>query len=417
MANLDDLLDADQEALEFAGNLLGTLADISGATGINFVQDLLSQDLTLQNLLSAIQTIYADLQGQIAASDKLQRMRDVDQGINAAVGVFAQLPAIMSASPPLSEDFKFAQIQTCLDAALFFADYDDKWQAVQVDLPYYSDSWTGKMAPPALSDGLVFNYTYTLPQALRSIYILLTAISALAQKSLPQYVNALTRCLNRLELVHQTIVTLGIVGMKQPGIDDIGSSDPNTDTYNLNWIILTGNPFNDVYYPYGAVEIYSGANNLRSYAADYFPYWGIDLTEWWYVNANNFLTLLNFRVVRQMKALYVQIGMPTVLSVINQLKRIVGQSPSTDPVYSAWPFSQVVSLLGLTLPPPTHRFPVNFPSPWSEPPGLEDALSTFLLNTPPYVSYPGMPTAPVPLPNGPLYTFLTGVSLQPVAEL
>lgn len=422
MSNLGDLTDTHNKALLFTGNLLGTLADFSGAIGfvqltIGFVEGLTSQDVTLQNLLNAIQAIYVDLQGQIGASDKLQRMRDVDQGINAAVGVFEQLPAIMSANPPPSEDFKLTQIQICLDAALFFADYDDKWQAVQVDLPYYSDSWTGKVAPQAQADGLVFNYMYTLPQALRSIYILLTAIGALAPRSLPYYANVLTRCLNRLESVHQTIVTSGIVGMRQPGIDEVGYNDPNTGAYNLNWVIEPDdNPNDTTYYPYGAVEMFSGASNLRSYAVDYFPYFEVDLGEWWNVNANNFLTLFNFRVVRQMKALYEQIGMRPVWNVMNQLRTIVGPPQATG-LYPAWPFSEVESLLGLTLPPPIRKFPVNFPTPWSEPPGLEEALRTFLGYTPPYAGYPDMPTPPVALPTGSLYTFLTGVSLEPVAEL
>jgi hypothetical protein len=425
MSNLSDLIDAIEkshsDAVNLTGDILGTLADASGALGfvqltVDFIEGLTSQDLSLQNLLSAIQAGFSQLQGQISASDKLQRMRDVDQGINLAVGVFEQLPAILAASPPPSEDFKLTQIQTCVDAALFFADYDDKWQAVQADLPYYSDPWTGRMAPQAQGDGLVFNYTYTLPQALRSIYILLAAIGALAPKSLPYYADVLTRCLNRLESVHQTIVTSGIVGMRQPNIYEVGTFD-TTDamSFTSNWLIET-DVLHPVYYPYGAVEIYSGANNLRSYAGDYFPYWEVDLTTWWSVNANNFLTLLNFRVVRQMKALYVQIGMPAVWNVMNQLRKIVGQPQSADIIYSAWPFSLVESLLGLSLPPPSRKFPVYFPTPWTEPPGLENALRTFLLYTPPYEAYPNMPTPPVALPAGSLYTFLTGVSLQPVLE-
>jgi hypothetical protein len=420
MSNLSDLIDAitkgQSSAVSLTGNILGALADASGAIGfaqltVGFIESLTSQDLSLQDLLSTIQAGFSQLQGQLASSDKLQRMRDVDQGINLAVGVFEQLPAILAASPPVSSDFKLAQIQTCVDAALFFADYDDKWQAVQVGLPYYSDSWTGSMAPQAQGDGLVFNYTYTLPQALRSIYILLTAIGALAPKSLADYADVLTRCLNRLQSVHQTIVTTGIVGMKQPTMADIGYFDDN-GAFNWDWIIQT-NPLNPIYYPYGAVEIYSGASNLRSYAGDYFPYWEVDLSTWWDVNANNFLNLLNFRVVRQMKALYEQIGMPTLWTVMNQLRTMAGQPQTTDLIYTAWPFSQLESLLGLTLP-PARKFPIHFPTPWSEPPGLEDALRTFLGYTPPYASYPNMPTAPIALPTGSLYTFLTGLSLVPV---
>src|SRR5690242_19479983 len=62
-----------------------------------------------------------------------------------------------------SQDFKLTQIKTCLDAVLFFTDYEDKWKAVAAGLPSYSDTWSGNPAPRPDGDGLVFNCTYTLP--------------------------------------------------------------------------------------------------------------------------------------------------------------------------------------------------------------------------------------------------------------
>ncbi len=85
--------------------MFGLLADASGGIGLlqlayGEVENLISPDLSLQDVLNAIQVEFSQLQGQVAASDKLQRMRDVDLGINPAVAVFEQLPAIMASTPP-----------------------------------------------------------------------------------------------------------------------------------------------------------------------------------------------------------------------------------------------------------------------------------------------------------------------------
>ncbi len=434
ISELKDIIDkGDASALTTTGAIFGTLADISGGIGfvqlaIGAIEGLISQDDSLQQILGTIQAAFTELQAQISASDKLQRMRDVDQGINPAMAVFEQLPAILAAEPPPSQDFKLTQIQTCIEAVLFFADYEDKWQAVKTDLRYYSDSWSGDMSPQAGEDGLVFDYVYTLPQFLRAIYILLTAIGALEPTSLQYYSDVLERCLSRLESVHQTIVTSGIVPMKTPRPLDIGmiTVEP-IPSFTSNWLIDTDrlNPF---YYPYGAVEVYSGSYILRSYATDAFNYWGADLSTWWLPNANNFMTLLDFRQIKKMKELYTQIGMPTVYNVTNQLRQLLGQPPQAQPIYSAWSFAEVESLLGLTLPPLSWRS-LAARLLGLEPQGLEAALRSFLELTPPYVSFfvfgtnSDDPTfvadsqtvalLPIPLPSGSLYTFLTGVSSQP----
>lgn len=417
MSNLGDIADSNKEAIDRVGGVFGLLADASGGIGLlqltyGEVENLISPDLSLQDVLNAIQVEFSQLQGQVAASDKLQRMRDVDLGINPAVAVLEQLPAIITSTPPPSQDFKLTQIQKCMESVLFFTDYDDKWQAVKADLPYYSDGWSGTLAPQAGADGLVFNYTYTLPQFLRATCILLTAIRALEPRSLQSYADVFTKCVNRLASVHQTI-TSGIVGTRMPSITDVGIYLPDSvPPYTLEWISQV-DPRNPIYYPYGAVEIYSGSDNVRSYLEDYFPYLGVDLTTWWTTNANNFMTLIPLRIIKQMKSLYVQIGMPTVLTILNQFRQLIGQAPSTDAPYSAWSFNEVISMLGLTLPPP-HGHGIQ--PQWAEPPGLESALKDFLFYTPPYEAFTayGEPIPPVPLPSGSLYTFLTGVNLLPV---
>jgi hypothetical protein len=454
-SNLDNLLNQvgfeSEPALGVVGSLFGTLADLSGTIGlVQFISGLIAHDNELKPMLNAIQDGFKQLEGQIAASDKLQRMRDVDEGIYLAVGVFEQLPAILTSTPPASQDFKLQQIQTCEDAVLFFTDYDDKWQSAWADLKYYRDPWSGTLAPQPDAYGLVFNHTYTLPQFLRAIFIFLTAVRALAPSSLIEYQVTLKSCLGRLESVHQTIIS-GIVGTRMPNADEIFkvTQDPDTLGWTPTWVWLDiPSPFPA--WPYGAVEIYSGASNVSGYL-EYNPSPIPDLLNSTYSQSLNFGNVIRLRIIRKQKDLYRQLGLPVVRSVINQLRQLTGQALLTE-AYEAWSAGEVFSILDL--PPARATGVVGGSSLEGQIAAIESALTDFLLGTPPYTGYwtynsdwrnpnnngPGQPSRPprdrpinpddgsdippwdgwqepLPLPTGSIYTYLTGASLGPVLHL
>lgn len=403
MSNLSELLDnigdKDTGCIKTVGLVFGALADFSGAIGfvqlaVDTVEGLFSHDSDLQETLNALTASVAQLHNQIASSDKLQRMRDIDEGINPAVGVFAQLPAILSSSPPVSQDFKEAQIQTCLDAALFFADYDDKWQAVWADMSYYSDPWSGTQAPEPGTDGLVFDYIYTLPQFLRAIYIFLTSIGALAPSSLDEYRDALTRCLIRLESIHQTI-TDGIVGTRLPTANQIGYITPPPEGGAAAWQSDWAGGDMNLYFPYGAVETYSGVSNVRSYWNDFlgYPWDAGDIPD----SADRFIKLLKLRIIRQKKAVYDQVGMPIVRFVINELRNLTGQPLLSDMPYGSWSADEVSTILEL----PSHGPGQILDLPvWLS---IESSLKTFLQQTRPIqasMSIPGIQPHQSSLWNG-----------------
>jgi hypothetical protein len=410
MGNLDDLLKAlgvkDKKGIEIAGALIGTLADFSGALAT--IDTIISPDASMNDVLNEIRADFTALTGQIAGEDKLQRMRAMDQVIDPAVGVFEQLPAILATMPAVSQEYRLNQIQICEDAVIAFTNDEDKWLAVHADLPFYSDSWSGTVAPEPRSDGLVFNYTYTLPQFLRAIYIFLAAIRTLEPSSLQHYQVTLSGCLQRLESVHQTIVTSGIAGSRMPGAYSVGqyNTDFTPPSYDVEWTA------DQVFWPYGAIEIYSGASNMSSYQTDYFNYFDADLGYWYTDQAKNFLTLVQFRIIRKQKALYIQLGIPVVRQIINQLRQLTGQPPITDVPYETWPIDEVASTLSLSLPKPNPILP-----PWlTEPSRLEPSLSSFLRQTPPYIPFlleATTPVPPIPLPSGSLYTFLSGYPVSP----
>lgn len=369
----------------------------------------------MQQILAAIENAFSQvvdqLQSQIAAGDKLARMRHIDAGINPAVAVFEQLPAILSSQPPVSQDFKLTQINSCLNSVLFFADYDDKWQAVAAGLPYYSDSWSGNLSPVAESSGLVFNYTYTLPQFLRAISYFVATVQALDSASMGQYAAVFNKCISRLQSIHDTVVGSGIVGTRIP-------SGPGTDPiiWMKDWEVPDTGSGQSVQYPYGAVEIYSAANNIISYGnyLDWFDPEPEAPSRYPSPFTGNFFELIHLRVIRKMKELYVPIGMPAVRGAIQTIQKLAGQPVADQMPYESWSFDEVISLLHLTLSPAAPGGGIQ--SPWEEPPGLEEALAEFLRYTPPWGPplETGEPMKPPPLPSGSLCTYLTGVSLTPV---
>jgi hypothetical protein len=353
MGNLSDLVQGitkgNKTGIEMAGAVVGTLSDVVGyvKVGVEVVNYLLSKDDELQQVLASIQKDFDQLTSFIAAEDKLARMRDIDAGINPALAVFQQLPAILDRLPSLSQDFILSQIQTCLGAALFFAEHDDKWQAVWRSIPYYSDEWSGQLAPDASGDGLVFNYTYTLPQFLRAIYILLTTIGALAPTSLANYQATLGSCLSRLSAVHDTIVSSGIVGTRVPNSSfEVGRANfPVEEPFDggmtpalwweTSWVA------SGLFWPYGAVERYSGASLVVSYPDCY----GIDLRP--RDTADNFIRLIQLRIAQQKKALYIQLGLPEVRQVINHLRSMTGQPPLAEARYEDSSLKEALGIMGL----------------------------------------------------------------------
>jgi hypothetical protein len=377
MANLGDLYKdlngQESVSMDELGAMFGVIADYAGA--VNFIAQVigffLPKDNQLADVLNAIQSDFTQIAQMLGAEDKLERMRDIDAGINPAIGVLQQLPDIAQNLQSLPPSFILQQIQTCIDSALFF-DFDDKWQAVVGSVPVYSDGWSGTLTPPS-SGGLVFNYTYTLPQFLRAIYILITTIQALQPSSLSSYQSTFARCAARLQTVHDTIVSTGIVGTRLPTVEDVGwvdSGDPNESTIP-EWISQWGSPLSGGSWPYGAVEIYSAADNV----GNYFPFINspIDLTESDPAQAANFLTLLQFRIELQKKALYMHIGLPVIRRTLNYLSALSGQAAIAQTPYEDCALTEAFSLLGLGNPTPGTAALLG--------------LRAFLANTPPYSSW------------------------------
>ena len=151
------------------------------------------------------------------------------------------------------------------------------------------------MVPDANSEGLVLNYTYTLSQFLRAIYILLTVIGSLAPTRLSGYGATLRSCLNRLSLVHGEIVQSGIVGSRIPEPHEVGHvyrfPELSGGSYwESNWYGT-----DHLMWPFGAIERYSGASLMKSYSANFSdPTIDPDVLD--DAMAHNFFALLVLRI-------------------------------------------------------------------------------------------------------------------------
>ena len=401
MSNISDLVGAitgeDDDAISSAwtivGGILGTMADVGGAIGlvqlaVGIVQDILDQDNSTAQILSALSQDFQSLQQQIAIDDKIARMASLDLIMAPAWGAFQNLTTIMTDYPqPVPEDVFLNAMQPCLAAIGFFTQSDYPWLANwgEMNLAYYNDQWSGAVAPPANPDGTVFSYTYSLPQFLRAIYMTLTTIGALNPNAGDTYQATFQACVQTLTTVHDTIAQ-AIVGTKMPAIltspgqagfqgvvawsDDLGTvSGSQDDSGNaidcqvgLNWANWEGSAFNaNTIWPYGAIELFSGSNIVESYQDRYFGYQmdasggttpafppvGWMSTE----NLTNIVTLLGLRVSQRKKELYVTIGLRAVSQTIGQLSTLAAVPGPQGAPYTDWTLDEIYADLALGSPP------------------------------------------------------------------
>jgi hypothetical protein len=108
MSNTSDLIEAlnntskkDGDAVKVIGAAVGTVADYVSFVGaivgaIQFLEGLMGQSDRAQ---AALQDVLNSIRDDLKAENLLQRLRDLDNWIAPAEGVFAQLKATLNATP------------------------------------------------------------------------------------------------------------------------------------------------------------------------------------------------------------------------------------------------------------------------------------------------------------------------------
>jgi hypothetical protein len=361
MSNLSDFFNAingdSVDAIGAAGGLIGVVSQLVGAASgaISIFQWFTTQGQPSNAAIgAALAKLQADVQAAqnavdtgVAALGLQSNYKAVDDVMDDATGVFGTLPTI----DPNDETSVSSAITTCYTAmAALRDDTGSKWTVPFADgASSYSDTWSGSLFPP--HSDVMFSYTYALPQFIRSISFFIAVIAALKPAALADYTADLVLCANRLQTVHDTILS-AIVPTKIPLVDSIAyASSSGTDFLHLetDWsnsnpgqpILAAGDPNQ---WPFGAVEEYSGANIVSSY----WPYLPFQIEPG--TIPDNFIQLLQLRIEDRKKTLYMRVGLPAVRQTIHQLHVITGQPPSSDTPYEARSFKEVFAILGVQLP-------------------------------------------------------------------
>jgi hypothetical protein len=403
MSALTDLVkDMTADSVDFmavAGDAITLASQVGGvistAIGIvNFFNNLMqptNADVMkrIGQLESDIQKWVNQIETQITAGDLSNKNNDLDLLIKDAVTAFDSLPDTLT-NPKLTEDYIQGQINDCFNAVNSFSDPQigaDKWQIPWADASKYQDKWSGDSLVPA--QGLFeFHYTLPLPYFLRAIYIYITVAGALRPSGLTQVDKTqLGLCADRLQQVHDTIVSSGLVGTPLPGQSDVAALETtkNLTAWKSSWFnrtddgpIDTPAPDPDLW-PFGAVEEYSAANTVQTYWP-FLPYRFLPGTL-----ADNFFYMLQLRIEDQRKLLYTQIGLPIIRGVIAQLRSLAGQAIPAGKHWEDWSLREAFGILHLAPQGPVFQ-----------------SLNTFLRATPPYSGGPLYPAGQTLYPPSPL---------------
>jgi hypothetical protein len=267
MSNTSDLLNqlagANNGPISLVGNVLGTLADVSGSVQavvdliglfVNSNQEIVSQ---LNDLETEIQNDFAALNAELRAENILIRLNSLDPAVAEAQAAIDQLQADLSQSPPVDEGYKLQQIGYCLDAVEQL-NQDDKWLTNFADEIYYgssydptkpandpgttTDGWTGLLAPTPNADGTVFSCRYILPDFMKVLFDFMLVAAAFEADYQTEYQAALKSYTARLQTVYNTSKQ-GIVIMRTPDQAQVGILNGSYNVvyfYGQYWPYLDG---------------------------------------------------------------------------------------------------------------------------------------------------------------------------------
>jgi hypothetical protein len=371
---LDAVSDANFSAVNAFGSFLGTLADIGGAIGL--IESIASvfnpnqQDQYLAQALQAIQQYLAQMYSDLEKSFQEQSWVNLSELVSESEAVVQSLPTLMTEQPPPTDDFRVAQVETCLrsvdaltDTTLrptgnfFLSTYDS--------MTYWTDAgafmWTtwyvnddgnqteetidvgyGLQAPPKPADGQVFSYLYVLPYCIKAYAALIATGAALYPDfgTETRWRPSLISFARFLTTIHDTIAGgLTILTPPDPAVTaDWGSSVSQGNA--VPGILPTSGfpPAGGYTFIVGAVEVYSGYSSINELTFQPFPLSGTEEAVY---------QKLQVRALREMIRAYMDVSLSTVWSVINNLYQLTGQPLLPLHKYAAWSFQEIFNQAGI----------------------------------------------------------------------
>jgi hypothetical protein len=375
MSNLSDLINnisfTAKGALGDLGNLIGTMADLSGAIG--FIQLLDSGQSDLSAIEEAISNGFAQLGKEEEGNQILQRNTTLNGYIGPALTQLQTVQAELNASPSPTEVVAF--IEPCVTALndLGGAIQPDiiwnitaGWPIYWTDLGQYSsrcdyfdpkgyttgDTGYGPQNPPLNSDDLtVFYYTYSLPLYLFAVSIFLAVAGALDPKFATNYSGVIQSAAALLKSKHDLIVESGLTQLTPGNWAAAGLEKTSCRGYGVPpapGITLVYGLINngDSSVPvaaeieYGAVEKYSGYSSV----GDNYQINLVGLG-----SATDPATFYKFqiRLLKRTKDVYLGVGLRSVWQVIDNLNALVGDPPLSGPNFGDWSFREILGLSNL----------------------------------------------------------------------
>jgi hypothetical protein len=378
MSNLSDLInnitDASKDEQDDIGNLIGTLADISGAIG--FIQ-LVSQLLgTGQPDLSAIQNAIENGFAQLGKVEEgnqiLQRNTTLNGYIGPALTQLQTVQAELNANPSPTEVVAF--IEPCITALNDLGGNTQPdivwnitagWPIYWTDHGQYSsrcdyfdpkestggDVGYGPQNPPLNSDGLtVFYYTYSLPLYLFAVSIFLVVAGSLDPKFVTNYAGIIRSAAALLKSRHDQIYQTGLTRLT-PGnwaatqlvnISCHGWQPPAPGITLVYGLINDGDSSVPVaaMIEYGAVEKFSGYSSV----GDNYQINLVGLNS--YADPATFYKF-QIRLLKRTKDVYIGVGLRNAWQVIDNLNALVGDPPLSGSNFGDWSFREILGLSNL----------------------------------------------------------------------
>jgi hypothetical protein len=372
VSNLSDLVnqitDSSKDELDDLGNLLGTMADISGAIGfIELVAGLAGIDLS--GIDQATQSAFLQLEKVAEGNQILQRNTTLNGYIGPALTQLETVQAEFNSHPSPTEVVAF--IAPCITALNDLGgstqpdivwNLSAGWPIYWTDAGQYfsrcvggssGDVGYGLQTPPVNSDGLtVFYYTYSLPLYVYAVSIFLAVAGSLDPNFATNYAEVIRTSAALLKSKHDLILQTGITQLAPANWTSVGlvgiacpvrtgvSIPPPTSGITLQYDPwpLTDTLANALI-EYGAVEKYSGYSSI----GDQYQ---INLTTG---GGTDPATYYKFRVrlLKRTKDVYLGVGLQTVWQMIDSLNKIVGDPPLPVPSFGDWSLREVVSLANL----------------------------------------------------------------------
>jgi negative regulator of replication initiation len=374
VSNLSDLANeianSSTNDLVGLGNVLGTMADISGAFGfIELVAGLAGYDLS--GIDDAIQSAFLQLQKVEEGNQILQRNTTLNGYIGPALTQLETVQAEFNSHPNLTEVVAF--IAPCIttlndlggntqpdivwnlsagwpiywtDAGQYFSRCDYPPRSSSGDVGY------GLQAPPVNSDGLtVFYYTYSLPLYTYAVSIFLAVAGSLDANFAINYAEVIRTSAALLKSKHDLILqtgitqlapadwtSVGLVGIACPIPVDGNFIPSPTSGITLQYDAQFNIPTSALI-EYGAVEKYSGYSSIgNQYQINLNAGGGTDPASYY---------KFRVRLLKRTKDVYLGVGLQTVWQMIDSLNKIVGDPPLQGPSFGDWSLREVVALANL----------------------------------------------------------------------